>query len=120
MVVPAFIPFCNETTESDFFDTVAHEFGHAVLVASVDIMHSLTHKGTSTVAQNPSSSAPTAVCDGSDMMDIMNYFQVIQMKWIPFIKRNNDTCSTSIYRDIHKNAEEATDIWMKSFMAIYF
>ncbi len=75
LVTPAFIPYCEDEGDSDFFDTVGHEFGHAILVASKDIPHSLTHKGSSTASQNVAESAPDAICDGSITMDIMNYFQ---------------------------------------------
>lgn len=50
--------------------TGAHEFGHSTLRADKGFMHSMTHKGTSTVLQGISESA--AVDDGGEL-DLMKY-----------------------------------------------
>jgi hypothetical protein len=67
----------NERTDAEDADmryVGAHEFGHSVLRAKPggSVMHSLTHKGTSTVGQQTAPNAPTYPATGE--VDVMLYY----------------------------------------------
>lgn len=57
----------------DFRETGAHEFGHSVLrvIKKGGVMHSLTHKGTSTLGQAPNDQSPAYPSTGE--VDVMVY-----------------------------------------------
>ena len=48
--------------------------GHGILLASESIHHTATHKGTSTLSQDPRPDAKVANCDGTPF-DLMHYFR---------------------------------------------
>eukprot|EP00095_Tigriopus_kingsejongensis_P008608 maker-scaffold147_size311475-snap-gene-1.9 protein:Tk08608 transcript:maker-scaffold147_size311475-snap-gene-1.9-mRNA-1 annotation:"hypothetical protein V466_20010" len=71
VIVPAHVYYCNDI---QFKYTVSHELGHTILIAAEGILHSATHKGTSTLDQEPRPDGETAACDGTVTFDLMHYF----------------------------------------------
>jgi hypothetical protein len=55
-------------------ETAGHEFGHTVLQHAVGLTYSWTHKGSSTLLQDPSASATNWPAGTSDI-DIMLYYK---------------------------------------------
>lgn len=51
----------------------AHELGHSVLRELKSFYYSLTHKGTSTIGQDPSASAPSWASYADGEIDLMHY-----------------------------------------------
>ncbi len=64
--------YCDDI---QFRYTIAHEFGHAMLIPAEGIDYSATHKGTSTLSQVPRNDSDVANCDGSVVFDLMHYFK---------------------------------------------
>lgn len=72
VLTPIVALYCDDI---QFQYTLAHEFGHGILIPAGGVHYSLTHKASSTPTQKPRFDSDIANCDGSMTFDLMHYFQ---------------------------------------------
>jgi len=65
--------FPSQEIADDYFkETSAHEIGHSILLAASGLVHTATHKGTSTILSEYS--ADTPMCPATGDLDVMKYY----------------------------------------------